>query len=286
MEAMVIAEWVFRNHQAKKPSVAEMAVLKRSLESWGPFAPPRDRLIGAIRMAKSVHDSWSIDQEGAYRVAIQPWDDKLCLEVAYYIQNHVTWRPTVDELNRIGVRLLSKMNKAELPNVGELFGVFWKALCTSSVPQWVHPIMGRIVTRLGGWDHLVTLNPHLSAGRVYESWYDRFQKAFEVEMALWVEDVVFNLQTSDGLTNPFWFPPKQERVSVSRSRQSGRNIQYGDPQVTHQEARKILESLKDDGTIIDFSAARNHMNRHVIELDKQNIIDEGAEKTEKTGGLA
>ena len=133
---------------------------------------------------------WTAATETLYEVVLDALGEEWATPAVRHAVLTEQWRPAPAQLRQIASRLASP-----LPNEGDCFAEFWKAVqYSNSHPQWSHPIIGDVVKRLGGWRYFRDLRPHLvERGDPRAQWFGKFMDAWPACVTEWTEEVAQQL---------------------------------------------------------------------------------------------
>lgn len=192
------------------------------------------RLMKGRRWEDAVHDVY-------YGEVFIGWPDDLAMRVVADAQEHLEWRPSRGELNRIAARLASP-----LPHEGDCWREFWHHVTYSTdAPDWSHPLLGDITARLGGWEYFRCLKPHWSEVDQMSIWFPRFMTAYEKCAAVWRDAVIDQLRLPVAKRDQRYFPQAKTFRALPDSTRSWRD---GSPNLDAQKRREI--GLAQAGTIV------------------------------------
>lgn len=120
------------------------------------------------------------------------------------------WRPSPAELREIAADLASPV-----PSVSSLWAECWhKAIHVQYTrPEWTHPLIGEIVSQMGGWQAMRETSWHDSHPAHIDAQRRRFEAIYGLLLSEWREAVCEQLSLPPRERDPKYFPKRQQFIA-------------------------------------------------------------------------
>lgn len=177
-----------------------------------------DKLLSALFVVLSDKQgpAWDNTQADAYHEVVASWEDDLARKVMselFYTYDS-PFRPRPSELLHLAARLASPRPAScevydEVIRLSERYGeygVTHRGVRLPGDPPYSHPIVGRVVSLLGGWSRVCLWNER-SEGSLAR----RIDAAHKTAETLWQREVMAQLRQPESERDAYYFPKEAER---------------------------------------------------------------------------